>query len=432
MKDVLASYLRKHAVHGGWPLECRDTAGAACVVVIPALAESGGLFDTLSDLCAAAAHAPEPTLAVVVVNNRGPEHAPEPIRRDNAETLARLRALLDDAVFRGGLRLAVVDAASPGRELPPRDGVGLARKIGLDHGLAVLRNNGRPGGGLVCLDADTRVPENYLAALHAFFAAPGRWGLVLDFEHPLPAEEPLRTAALDYTIHLAGHALGLVYAGSPYAFTTMGSAMGCTAAAYAAAGGMRRTRAGEDFYFLQALAKTGPVEYCHAATVRPAARVSDRVPFGTGRSLLGSGGGPGELRVYDPAVYRVLRAWLKQAGRDESGAALLDAAGRVSPALRAFLGARGFEAAWDAIRAQSRTPAQRFTQFHRWFDAFRTLKCIHFLRDNGLPPVPVSEAVCRVLEDLGVSAEPGGKEALLTLARGTLRAHTGGRVFGLR
>jgi hypothetical protein len=99
--------------------------------------------------------------------------------------------------------------------------------------------------------------------------------------------------------------------------------------------------------------------------------------------------------------------------------------------LRAFLGARGFEAAWDAIRAQSRTPAQRFTQFHRWFDAFRTLKCIHFLRDNGLPPVPVSEAVCRVLEDLGIPPESGGKEALLAQARRTLRAQTEGRVFGV-
>jgi hypothetical protein len=431
MKDVPASYLRKHAVHAGWPMRCPDTAGVGCVVAVPALAESGRLFDTLADLCAAAAHAPEPTLALVVVNNRGPEHAPEPLRRDNAETLARLLPLMESPAFRGGLRLGVVDAASPGRELPPRDGVGLARKIGLDHGLAVLRGNGRMGGGLVCLDADTRVPENYLAALHAFFAAPGRWGLVLDFEHPLPPEEPLRSAALDYTLHLAVHALGLVHARSPYAFPTMGSAMGCTAAASAAAGGMRRTRAGEDFYFLQALAKTGPVEYLHETTVRPAARASDRVPFGTGRSLLCPDAGAGELRVYHPGVYRVLRAWLAQAGRDESGAVLLDAAGRVSPALCAYLAAAGFEAAWDGIRAQCKTPARRFAQFHRWFDAFRTLKGIHHLRDNGLPAVPVSQAAAEVLADLGVRGETSDREALLALARSTLRAHTAGRVFGL-
>ena len=44
-------------------------------------------------------------------------------------------------------------------------------------------------------------------------------------------------------------------------------------------------KAGEDFYFLQALRKSGPVIRWIDATVTPAARPSHRVPFGTGHAL---------------------------------------------------------------------------------------------------------------------------------------------------
>ena len=45
----------------------------------------------------------------------------------------------------------------------------------------------------------------------------------------------------------------------------------------------------------------------------------------------------------------------------------------------------GIAAALAHCRRQSTTPAQFLRQFHQWFDAFRTLKFIHALRDAGWP-----------------------------------------------
>lgn len=353
-------------------------------IVIPALAESGRLSCTLDDLRTAAQQANAPTLAVVVVNNRPPGHAPESWRQDNQQTLARLRPLVQASRAWPALRLAVVDAASPGLEIGPRDGVGMARKIGLDLALAVLHKAQRPAGALISLDADTRVDPNYLAALRAFFNTP-RWGVILPFRHRLPKDTEARDAIIRYELHLLCYALGLARAGSPYGFTTIGSAMACTATAYAAVTGMRRSQAGEDFYFLQQLAKTGPIDLCTATTVRPAARTSSRVPFGTGRAMATPHQGPC-VETYAPETYAIIGAWLGAFSPVHSGTTLRE---RAHPALDEFLCANDFDTAWERIHANSRDTRQNTGQFHRWFDGFRTLKAIHHLRDHGYPNVPI-------------------------------------------
>jgi len=48
---------------------------------------------------------------------------------------------------------------------------------------------------------------------------------------------------------------------------------------------MNRRQAGEDFYFLHKLTKLGQIYEIQDAIVYPSARVSDRVPFGTGASM---------------------------------------------------------------------------------------------------------------------------------------------------
>ena len=48
---------------------------------------------------------------------------------------------------------------------------------------------------------------------------------------------------------------------------------------------MNRRQAGEDFYFLQKLTKLGTITEINDAFVYPSARVSDRVPFGTGAAI---------------------------------------------------------------------------------------------------------------------------------------------------
>ena len=48
---------------------------------------------------------------------------------------------------------------------------------------------------------------------------------------------------------------------------------------------MNHRAAGEDFYFLQKLAKCGAVAFVRSIQIRPAGRISDRVPFGTGPAI---------------------------------------------------------------------------------------------------------------------------------------------------
>lgn len=426
MPSTLDRYLERRAARGPWRLELPpDSAPVAHGVVIPALAESAGLFDTLDDLRVAAAHTSAVTLAVVVVNNRPPGHVPAEWILDNQETLVRLRRLVRESAGWEGLRLGVVDASSPGRELAPREGVGMARKIGLDRTLGVLHGAGRPTGALVSLDADTRTDAHYLAAVHAFFGSAPRWGAVLPFRHHLPESPAAREAILRYELHLFAHALGLARAGSPYGFPVMGSAMACTATAYAAVSGMRRGQAGEDFYFLQQLAKTGPIALCSGTTVWPAPRVSGRVPFGTGRAMGAPETGPC-TETYAPDSYAVIGAWLAQFDPEQPGLALRKAA---APALAAFLGAQGFETAWARIQANGRSTTQATAQFHRWFDGFRTLKAIHHLRGYGHPNVPVEIAAARLLPEPPAAGLP--LEDLLERMRRTVHAVLEARPMGL-
>jgi hypothetical protein len=431
MNGPVGAYLAKRADLLRWTLDAGNTEGVRQVVVIPALAEEANLFDTLADLAAAPPESLRHTLVLCVVNNRALPSARAEDIENNQRTLRRLAEWRKHAA----LRLGVVDASSPGRELPERTGVGLARKIGLDWGLHVLHENGADTGPLISVDADTRVDPDYLVALERFFAAPGRWAAVIDYAHPLTRRGPEAAAIVCYEIFLRYHELALAYAGSPYAFHTIGSTIACTGRAYAAVSGMNRREAGEDFYFLQQLAKTGPVDRLTETVVRPAARASHRVPFGTGRRVLRHiEASEDEYLLYHPASYDILRAWLAAATANlhAPAAVVLAQAREIAEELAVFLKAQGFEEAWTRLQANQRQPEQLRRQFHRWFDGFRTLKLIHHLRDTVYPRQEMFSAVNGLLARVGGSAfsvpalalrdDIEGQKAVLEMLRARCRA----------
>lgn len=401
MKDPVLAYLQKRAVHVSWPWVEGDlrTEGLTQAVVIPVLAESANLFLTLSDLAANSPAMLEKTLVLCVVNNRHPDFAGGADCADNQRTLEALPAF---AAAHPELRLAWIDAASTDRALGPKEGVGLARKIGLDWALARLHESGAKNGGtLISLDADTRVAANYLVTIQDFFQVKRRWAAVVDYAHPIDGPEDEARAILSYELFLRYQELAWRFAGSPYAYPAIGSTMLCTGEAYAASGGMNRRQAGEDFYFLQQLAKTGKVERVHGTTVIPSGRPSHRVPFGTGRKVGQFAGDEDDAYLtYHANTWKVLRSWLAlvDGNLDATGASLLSDAETITPELAAWLSAQDFAAAWERIRRNCTEPAQRRRQFHGWFDAFRTLKLAHHLRDNGLPRQDLFESLAKVME----------------------------------
>lgn len=407
MKDPAFTYLRKRAMHREWPWISGNlrVAGLTQAVVIPVLAESANLFHTLGDLAANPSELLEKTLVLCVVNNREPERAGAGDCEDNQRVLD---SLPDFAAAHPSLRMAWIDAASEGRELGPKDGVGLARKIGLDWALGILwESQTTTNGTLISLDADTRVPSDYLGAIAGFFQSPARWAAVVDYAHPVDGPDEEVRAILSYELFLRYQELAWRFAESPYAYPAIGSTMICTCEAYVASGGMNRRQAGEDFYFLQQLAKTGRVDRIRDTVVCPSGRASHRVPFGTGRKV---GSFPGDeddaYLTYHPETWRILRDWLRsvQSDLDGSGDLLIARANAIAPELSAWLQAQEFSAAWERILQHARSPQQRQRQFHSWFDAFRTLMLTHHLRDHGYPRQNLFEALGVVMTWQGIAA----------------------------
>lgn len=411
-KEV-TKYISSRAVNGPWKL-CGCYQGTfAGAVVIPALAESENLFETLLSLAKNPPELLSRFLVLVVVNNR--EDTPQPDKADNRKTLELLSG--ENSSF-GTLRLAWVDAASPGLELSEKKGgVGLARKIGFDLALPLLDFNGPPPL-LVALDADTLVQPDYLPAVMDHFRSTSVGGAVLAFRHQEGNTPQERKAIRCYELFLRTYVLGLARAGSPYAFHTIGSAMACTATAYAGMGGMNTRMAAEDFYFLQHLKKTFGIASVAGTLVHPSARASHRVPFGTGRSISRLlAGEETAVLFYQPECFAILGKWLELVAKhlDTCGQDILRQAERISSELEKYLDQAGFVDAWEKLRKNSRNQAALLNAFHSWFDGLRTLKLIHHLSDTILLRKTPEKALVPLLEWAGLEQvdDPDSQLALL-------------------
>jgi hypothetical protein len=416
----IEKYLKKYAVFPMRPLLARSVAGVEQTVVIPALAESAFLFRTLSRIAMNPSSELRRTLVVCVVNNHRLPLATEDEIRDNQITLKLLRGLIDgltpaatdpelksdlDKISDSGLRLGCIDASSAAAEIPDRDGgVGTARKIGMDAALALLNGRGPGGGVICCLDADTLVMENYLAAVCAHFSVTDDPAAVTGYAHRIPADARLLASICCYEIFLRAYVIGLSFAGSPYAFHAIGSTMSCTAEAYSAVRGMNRRTAAEDFHFLDKLAKLRRVGHIGTTTVFPSARTSHRVPFGTGQRMLQfMSGAAEEYRTHDPRIIEILREWLAgvDADPDRAPEAILTAARKIHPALKEYLELSRFAIDWPVIRRNSPDPRRLRRQFHVWFDGLKTLRLIHHLSVSAFPAVPLFEGLKGLLDRMG-------------------------------
>ena len=201
---------------------------------------------------------------------------------------------------------------------------------------------------------------------------------------------------------------GLGFAGSKYAFHSIGSTLALRASAYAQVRGFPRRTAAEDFYLLNKIAKVGRVRSLSGAPLELSSRVSSRVPFGTGAAIGRMLENPeSERGTYHPALFYHLRAWLDtlesaiaENPLPQDPAATLAGMARERAVrdpgadpdrLVAALEVTGaLAAAADALAAPRRTIRRRA---HDGFDGFRTLKLLHALRDSGLPDLPLREAL---------------------------------------
>ena len=358
-------------------------------VVIPALAERVHLPLTIESLSKSIpTDILDDTLVLVVVNNRPPEFGVEADQiENNAQTLKWLEDKSEDVAF----PLAWIDASSPGHELPRWGGVGLARKIGCDSALAFLFGLKDPSPLddfiFFSLDADTIVSPDYLEAAGYELLKSGRVGGVISFKHQKADSAESQAAIDEYEAFLNYYVGGLRWAGSPYAFHTVGSCICFTASGYIRANGFAaRRQAGEDFYFCVELAKTGGILEINKTMVFPSARISRRVPFGTGKRMAEAALNGGEsLLAYDFRVFVCLRELLMAVSTYADAGADRICAQLANRKTREFLESRGFPDIWERFRRQYKTKDALLAAFHRWFDGFVTLKYVHWLTEKEWP-----------------------------------------------
>ena len=368
-------YLDRNGIKGPWQLAGEVRSGLRGAVVIPSLAEGERLFATLHCLAANPCEWVTRYLVVVVCNHSHEVNSHD--RLQNEIDLARL----SDYAHGTDLNLVWIDAVSPGLEVPAdRAGVGFARKLGMDLVLPYLDWSADPL--LVGLDADTLVEDNYLQAIDRHFLWSSKGAAVLPYRHQPSVNSEQQTAIDRYELFLRSYVYGLRLAGSPYAFNTLGSAMACRASSYVRCGGMNSRKAGEDFYFLQKLAKTDGIDLLSGTIVHPAPRVSERVPFGTGRSMARLLAGDRQAVLFYPAAaFRILSDWLKlvECNITADPEKILSLAKQTSPVLAGYLEQLDWRSVWPGIRKTHGFGARLQQAFHVWFDGFRTLRLIHLL-----------------------------------------------------
>jgi len=406
---AMAQYLSRHAEPEAEAAD-RLEGEFGHALQIPAYGETESLFGTLASVPAG----PLGEVLIVVVLNARADSPPEvhganrTAREKITSAVSSPRVISSDSavsVFPLPLgKLVLIDRALPGRFLPKGQGVGLARKIGCDF-LLRLHATGRLASPWIhCTDADTLLPNDYFDQLRGR-DDPEEAAAIYFFEHRFEEDPTLAEAARLYEISLRYYVLGLAWADSPYAYQSMGSCLAIRPAAYAEVRGFPKRNAAEDFYVLDKLAKVGRIARLAGSPLQLEGRISTRVPFGTGKALsdlVSKRRGLESFRLYHPAVFAHIAAWLRVlAAIARSGGRMQGPLGQFpegspffqSDLLQDALATMGsFEAVREAI-GKSKDEPTLLRHLHTWFDAFRTLKLVHALRDGGLPSLPWREAL---------------------------------------
>ena len=293
----------------------------------------------------------------------------------------------------GGQGLILVDRCSESRQIPKKQGVGLARKIGADIGCALIAKGLIGSRWIHSTDADVSLPSDYFCCTDEVIK--NNIALVYPFEH-VP-ENGYEIASELYDLSLRYYVESLHWAGSDYAFHTIGSLIAIDFEAYAKVRGFPKRAAGEDFYLLNKLAKVGDVFSLDEPIIEIAARPSHRVPFGTGPALNKIVQKSDEPFVfYHPEIFKCLKQFitsLELAGVqvDEHE---VKCSADIFPGLNSYilkaLDSLDFCSAWRHAKAHSGSRPQFIKHITTWFDAFITLKFIHFLRNNFYPSVELT------------------------------------------
>lgn len=383
--DTISRYLANYAEASSTPQSERLHQQHARAIVIP-------LFDEDPDCLHAVLQATDNNALLVIAVVNAPQDA-------DPKAWRRTKKLLNELNCPNPATLLIVDCVSEGQCLPPKQGVGLARKIGTDIALQLYANDKLTSPWFYQTDADAELPADYFST-----QLDGEGAIV--FAHAHHSDDPtIATAAALYDLHMRYYVAGLNTAGSSYAFPTLGSTLVLHAQAYAAVRGYPRRSAAEDFYILNKIAKVAGVTYRDDLTIKLRARISTRVPFGTGPALAkicdilhfernseNESALVGQTyQSYHPASFDLLSTALRYLDEVANNNAT------DHPKVTAILETLGFAQISSILVDKYPTAVRRRQILHQWFDAGKTLRFIHQAR-RYYPDQPLMRTLLQTLQ----------------------------------
>ncbi|WP_423128906.1 glycosyltransferase family 2 protein [Gaoshiqia sp. Z1-71] len=360
------------------------------IVVIPACNEPE-LIRTIDSL--AGCEPPACGVEVIVLVNEA-EDSPDNVRLQNDRSIGELVA------WKQSHPAAFFDLYPVRADAFPRKhaGAGLARKTAMDEGIRRFAAISHADGILVSLDADTLVAPNYLTEIERCFHSGDKpVGATIRFRHRIDEiqDNRHRTGIMLYEKYLHYYKQALAFTGFPHAIYTVGSAFSVRADAYVKQGGMSKRQAGEDFYFLHKLKQLGQVTEINTTCVFPSARLSDRVPFGTGPALKKWVDGDDRLQqTYDFQAFADLQQFFKLLPSFYERAFQPDDIERLhipKPVLL-FLREDHFPESLAEIKQNSSSFITFEKRFFQYFNAFKILKFLNFSHPDDYTYQDLEEA----------------------------------------
>jgi glycosyltransferase involved in cell wall biosynthesis len=382
------NYLKKNAV----PVLIFENSNCnmGISVVIPCYREPE-IIQTLQSLFLC--RLPDLAVEVIVLINQS-EIASEAVKFQNGQTKDEVEQWISEHKKRG-LDFFVVGPLNMTKKWA---GAGLARKRGMDEAIRRFNLLSKPEGILVSLDADTLVEKNYLVEIERWFKQnPDHVGATISFSHQTEGLEKKHLEGIQlYEKYMDYYKKALEFAGYPYPMFTVGSAFAVKAEAYVKRGGMNRRQAGEDFYFLQNLVQIGPVGEITGTTVHPSARLSDRVPFGTGPVLQKWMKGEEDLtKTYNFQAFLDLKVFFDTKDRlfkiaETEFRNILD---NLPQPVSDFVAEDNFWAELKDLNANCSTLTAFQKRFFQKFNAFKILKFLNFSHDKFYQKADITQQV---------------------------------------
>ncbi|WP_296622032.1 glycosyltransferase [Marivirga sp.] len=357
-------------------------------VVIPVYKEEN-LISTLKSLIACEKTA-FPVEVLLVINH--PENVGQEVKNQSIKTVHEINNFINETPSE--LTFHIIKAF----DLPSKKaGVGLARKIGMDEA-AYRFNSINQDGVILCFDADSQCQKNYLQEVEKHFSNNTNCtGASIHYEHPLYLDNgEINEAIILYELHLRYYIQALKFTGYPYAFHTIGSSMAVRSSVYQKQGGMNQRKAGEDFYFLHKIIPLGNFHNISTTKVIPSARISDRVPFGTGRAMQEHQNQSKDLNLsYDFESFRLIKEFL---GKIDCESFIEN----IPVVVLEFLKTSDLLSELEKIKSQSKNTDHFRNRFFEWFNGFKMLKLVHYLRDNHYPEKELIMQSSELLREIGL------------------------------